>query len=85
MNRSHHEPGEASFPITTIDNSVVGNTAAHLIRGEEGIIDRLFHVDGLFNLLLEAVPASSTSAGVTEVEELRSEFQSRLRMLQELL
>lgn len=85
MNRSQHEPGDGSFPITTIDNSVVGNTAAHLIRDEEGIMDCFFHVEGQFNLLLEAVPASSTGAGVAEVEELRSELQSRLRMLEELL
>ena len=85
MNRSHHEPGEGPFPIPTLDELTEGRTAGEIIRGQEGIVDCLFQVEGLLNLLPQAAPASTSGREVTELEELRRDLQSHLRRLQSLV
>ena len=44
--------------IPMFDNLTEQNTAAYLIRGQNGIIDCLYQVDGLRNLLPQAATAT---------------------------
>ncbi|KAJ5343609.1 uncharacterized protein N7506_003433 [Penicillium brevicompactum] len=82
---SYHEPGEGPFPIPTLDELTEGRTAGEIIRGQEGIIESLFQVEGLLNLIPQAAPASTSGREVAELEELRRDLQSHLRRLQSLL
>ncbi|KAJ5345645.1 hypothetical protein N7452_003649 [Penicillium brevicompactum] len=75
MDRSQSGPDEGPLAIPTIDQLTEEHLAADLIRGQNGIIECLFQVEGILNLLPQTATASNTGAGTAQAEEAQFNLQ----------
>ncbi|KAK9857117.1 hypothetical protein MYU51_021755 [Penicillium brevicompactum] len=85
MDRSQSGPDEGPLAIPTAGEPTEGSEAMDIIYGQNGIIECLFQVEGILNLLPQTATASNTGAGTAQAEEVQFNLQIHPRRLQQLL